>query len=295
MDNITQINNLIKNKCYVEDKLGQGSFSSVFIGKYKNNIPVAIKIDENTMKKRLLYEYKIYTRLRELQGVSIPLIYEFIEGEKTKICPIRYLMIMELLDHSLENIFDKNQKKLPLGFIIKLSINIIDILENIHKLSIVHRDIKPANFMFKNNILYLVDFGLSCCYRNRKGEHIPLNYNKSLIGTLRYTSINIHLGIEPSRRDDLESVSYMLLYLILGRLPWQGNKCRDTKKLTKIVGDIKYMTNFEKLCHNIPKCFYDFVAYCKNLKFEEEPDYFYIKSLFIKYADDNNIELSYNL
>ncbi len=103
----------------------------------------------------------------------------------------------------------------------------INRIENLHKHNFIHRDIKPENFVIglenKSNIIYLIDFGLSKRFKNSKTfQHIPYRENRSLIGTVRYSSINSHLGIEPSRRDDLESIAYVLIYFLKGYLPWQG-------------------------------------------------------------------------
>jgi casein kinase 1, alpha len=89
-------------------------------------------------------------------------------------------------------------------------------IEFVHNKNFIHRDIKPDNFLMgigrHCNKLFLIDFGLAKKYRdNRTRAHIPYREDKNLTGTARYASINAHLGIEQSRRDDMESLGYVLV------------------------------------------------------------------------------------
>jgi hypothetical protein len=129
-------------------------------------------------------------------------------------------------------------------------------------------------------MVYLIDYGLSKRYKDKNsGQHIPYRENKQLVGTVRYASINAHLGIEQSRRDDLEGIGYVLVYFYLGRLPWQ-NKTDKGKPLTQKITEKKLTTPPELLCKKMPREFSYYFHYCKNLKFEDRPDYNSLKCMF---------------
>jgi serine/threonine protein kinase len=171
-------------------------------------------------------------------------------------------------------------------------------MESLHSKGFLHRDIKPHNFMIdrkKNSEqLYIVDFGLSRKYRSRTGDHIPFKNNRSLIGTARYASINMHNGIEPTRRDDLESIGYMLVYLIKGRLPWQGLKKQEGIPGVKLIGEKKKEVELDDLCSELPKCFLKYLIYCRSLDFDEQPDYAKLKQYFLNDISSLKIELKYD-
>jgi serine/threonine protein kinase len=162
---------------------------------------------------------------------------------------------------------------------------IINRIENIHKHNFIHRDIKPENFLIgsqdKSNVIYLIDFGLSKRYKNPKNhQHIPYREGRALTGTARYVSISTHLGIEQSRRDDLESIGYVLVFFLKGTLPWQGLK-NGGDKYQRIM-EKKLQIPTEMLCHNLPEEFALFINYAKSLRFEDRPDYDYIRGIFLK-------------
>jgi serine/threonine protein kinase len=287
---------LVSNEYEIIKKLGSGSFGEVYLTKIlSNGALVASKIEEkeNSKKKtsKILDEYKIYKKL-EQKGVKkgIPKIYSVYETPKFNV------LVMELLGENLETIFNNYEKKFSLGTVLKLGIEIIGLIEKVHNCGFIHRDIKPNNFMFgigsKKKELYILDFGLSKkFYKNKK--HIEYKTNKSLVGTARYTSINIHLGIEPSRRDDLESIGYMLIYFFKGQLPWQGLKKQKNTDHLELIGEVKLSTSVKTLCEDIPHCFSEYIEYVRKLSFDEKPDYKYIRELFIKCENDNKEKIEY--
>ena len=130
-------------------------------------------------------------------------------------------------------------------------------IEYIHSKNFIHRDVKPDNFLIgtnkKKTQVYAIDFGLAKRFRDPKtGNHIPYRDGKSLTGTARYASINTHLGIEQSRRDDLESLGYVLVYFLLGELPWQGMKAKTMKEKYEKIMEKKISTPIDSLCKGFP-------------------------------------------
>src|SRR5207249_321851 len=110
-------------------------------------------------------------------------------------------------------------------------------------------------------------------------------------GTARYASLNIHHGTEPSRRDDMESIGYMLIYLAKGSLPWQGLKKKTKDNPMDKIGEKKMSVDVRTLCAGLPECFYEYVNYTRNLEFTDLPDYEYLRKLFIHCAKVKGIEL----
>ena len=206
---------------------------------------------------------------------------------------------MELLGKSLETLFQENNCKFSLKTVCMLAEQMITRLEYIHKKYILHRDIKPDNFTIgrgkQSHIIYLIDFGLSKKYRSSKGnhEHIKYSENKRLIGTARYASINALKGCEQGRRDDMEALGYVLMYFLRGNLPWQGLKLNRGDDRYKKIYETKKNTSPEELCIGYPKQFCEYIKYTRNLSFEQEPDYNYLKKLIFTVMDKYEINLDF--
>ena len=191
---------------------------------------------------------------------------------------------MQLLDKSLEDIFNK-RKKFSVKTTCMLGYQMVTVLQYIHDRHIIHRDIKPDNFVMganENNAhLYLLDFGLAKKYRSsRTLIQYPLVKKKKLTGTARYASIHALEELEQSRRDDLESVGYVLMYFLRGGLPWQGLKIRSKEDRYKKILIKKKETSSEELCKNFPDEFRYFVEYTRNLEYTEQPDYDKLRNSF---------------
>jgi serine/threonine protein kinase len=256
-------------------KLGEGSFGKVYKAEY-NNEYFALKF-ENRSKGQSLLENEA-TIMTYLKGPNIPYIKSFgYSGDYN-------ILVMQLLDKSLEDIFNK-RKKFSVKTTCMLGYQMITVLQYIHDRHIIHRDIKPDNFVMganENNAhLYLLDFGLAKKYRSsRTLIQYPLVKKKKLTGTARYASIHALEELEQSRRDDLESVGYVLMYFLRGGLPWQGLKIRSKEDRYKKILIKKKETSSEELCKNFPEEFKDFVEYTRNLEYTEQPDYDRLKSSF---------------
>lgn len=263
--------------------LGTGTFGEVysFFDDECNEIK-ALKIEKKD-SNLLRNEYKIYRYLNKVKNNYIPTVsYYGHVIHKGSMCNV---MIMDYLGPSLQKLYNSNNKKFNEVTVVKLAINMINTLEFLHSRHFVHRDIKPDNFVFGRNKdrknLYLIDLGLAKKYRSSSTYlHIPEKTGKSLIGTARYASINVHNGNEQSRRDDLESLGYCLLFFVLGKLPWQGLKGSTKDEKHNMIKEVKENTNMKKLCKDLHPCFYEYIKYVRELEFKHMPDYEYLRGLF---------------
>jgi serine/threonine protein kinase len=194
------------------------------------------------------------------------------------------ILIMELLGQSLENLFQAQNKSFSIKTACMLGVQMIDRIEYVHSRKIIHRDIKPDNFVMgrglKSHIVYILDFGLSKKYWSVSHKcHLPFIRGKKLTGTARYASINALSGCEQSRRDDLESIGYIIMYFIRGSLPWQGLKVNKKEDRYKKICEKKKETSAKDLCAGFPSEFETFVSYTRNLQFTEVPNYNYLRNL----------------
>ncbi|PON47100.1 Serine/threonine protein kinase [Parasponia andersonii] len=260
-------------------KIGSGSFGEIYLGtNIQTNEEVAIKLENiKTKHPQLLYESKLYKIFQG--GTGIPNVRWFgTEGEYN-------VLVMDLLGPSLEDLFNFCSRKLSLKTVLMLADQMINRVEFVHSKSFLHRDIKPDNFLMglgrRANQVYVIDFGLAKKYRDASThQHIPYRENKNLTGTARYASMNTHLGIEQSRRDDLESLGYVLMYFLRGSLPWQGLKAGTKKQKYEKISEKKVSTSIEALCRGYPTEFASYFHYCRSLRFDDKPDYAYLKRLF---------------
>lgn len=284
----------IAGKYRVGRKIGSGSFGEIYLAtNIQTGEQVAVKMEKvSTNHPQLLYEARLY---RAFQGdAGIPQMFWYgIEGTHN-------VLVMELLGQSLEELLQSNKGRLPLKTVLLLADQMIKRIEYIHSRNYLHRDIKPDNFLLglgsKINLVYVIDFGLSKRYRDSKTNmHIPYREGKSLTGTARYASLNTSLGIEQSRRDDMECLVNVFIYLLKGSLPWQGLPGNTKNEKYRNIMEKKMQTTPEVLCSGIPSEFVTFLTYTRSLRFEDRPDYNYLRRIFnelyIRSGFDTNLDI----
>ncbi|XP_077957089.1 casein kinase I isoform X5 [Gasterosteus aculeatus] len=270
---------IVGGKYKLVRKIGSGSFGDIYLAiNITNGEEVAVKLESQKARHpQLLYESKLYKILQG--GVGIPHIRWYGQEKDYNV------LVMDLLGPSLEDLFNFCSRRFTMKTVLMLADQMISRIEYVHTKNFIHRDIKPDNFLMgigrHCNKLFLIDFGLAKKYRdNRTRQHIPYREDKNLTGTARYASINAHLGIEQSRRDDMESLGYVLMYFNRTSLPWQGLKAATKKQKYEKISEKKMSTPVEVLCKGFPAEFAMYLNYCRGLRFEEAPDYMYLRQLF---------------
>ena len=277
-------------------KLGEGAFGKIYeCQNIKNKQTYAAKIEYHSAPNPQLYqESKIMTEMKGKLG--FPTCYQVIYLKQ------ELVMVTDLLGPNIQDIMDNIEgKKFTMKSTLLLTEQMLKRLRDLHEKGIIHRDMKPENFVIgkgKNEkLIYMIDFGLSRHYLIEKTQqHIPMKSDRAIVGTLRYISMNCHEGLEVSRRDDLESLAYMMIHFVIGELPWMGIKAKSLGEKYKRVYEKKQETVPDDICKILPDEMKSFLQHILNLEFEEKPNYDYleglIKSLKSKYGfkNDDNFE-----
>lgn len=265
----------------VGKKIGEGSFGIIFEGtNLLNNEQVALKFEpKKSDAPQLRDEYRAYKVMAG--SVGVPNAYYF--GQEG----LHNVLVLDLLGPSLEDMFDICGRRFSVKTVAMLAISMITRIQAIHERDMIYRDIKPDNFLIgkpgtpSENEVFIVDFGMAKAYRDKTSkQHNPYRERKSLSGTARYMSINTHMGREQSRRDDLEAIGHVLMYFLRGQLPWQGIKAGNNRQKYEKIGEKKQTTGIRSLCEGFPNQFVKYMQYSRKLRYEETPDYEWLRKLF---------------
>jgi len=270
------------------EKLGQGSFGSIYKAEYNGNY-YALKFEKKENNIGLLENEAII--MNYLKGPNIPYVNSFGSNSNYNI------LVMQLLGKSLGNIFEE-KKVFSVKTVSMLGYQFVSLLEYIHNRHIIHRDIKPDNFVMGLNDLsqyvYIIDFGLAKKFRSsRTLEQFPFVNRRKITGTARYASINALRGYEQSRRDDLEAIGYVLVYFLKGKLPWMGIEAKTKEQKYKKILQKKIEISTKDLCEYLPEEMKIILDYVKNLEYTENPDYEMLRGYFYSMIRKDHSKFDY--
>lgn len=265
------------------EKMGQGSFGMVWSAlDNRNNYEVAVKIEHSRSESKQLYlEASIYLLLwrnSSINGQGIPRILDYGEDQNYN------FMVMQRLGDNLRRLLSHRKRIGEDGFsletVYSIGVQLLKRIRYLHSRRIVHRDLKPSNIAIggepgNKHRLFLLDFGLAKKYIDASGTHIEDQRNKGLIGTPQFASIRAHEKCELSRKDDIESIGYILLYLYFGKLPWSKVKGKDKNQVWNDIMKKKNGIDFAQECKDSPEMMpvYNMIEMARNLHFEQPPNY----------------------
>ncbi|KAI1436284.1 casein kinase I isoform delta [Xylaria sp. CBS 124048] len=260
----------------VDRKIGAGGFGLVYMGTdTRSGKQVALKLTHiRDDPVPLANEAETYEALAG--AVGIPQVHWY--GQECEY----YVLVQELLGPSLEDLFNYCGRLFSLKTVLLIADQAIARLKAIHARGFLHRDIKPDNFVMgvgrRGNTVYAIDFGLAKEFS--LAESHRLDRARTFGGTRRYASINNHNKHEQSFRDDMESLGYVFLYFLRGSLPWQGIKATTEGERDEMIKERKMRISAEALCRDLPDEFATYLNYTRSLRFEDKPDYAYLRRLF---------------
>jgi serine/threonine protein kinase len=207
------------------------------------------------------------------------------------------VLVTNILGPSLQELFTSCSLKFSLKTVLILADQMLERLKYVHSKFLIHGNIHPSSFYMgikdytDVKKVFLTSFSYTRQYS--KDLKIKVKCNKYKIGNLKYASLNAHEGLEQSRRDDLESLGYVLVHFVKGDLPWQNLKATSKLDLLDKIYKSKKSTSISTLCESIPTEFGLYLNYCRNLKFAEAPNYSYLTDIFRNLADKLNIQYDF--
>lgn len=277
-------------------RIGKGSFGAVHMGKnIRTGKSVAIKLEHCESKEKMLeHEHRVYQKIYH-ENYAIPEVYWFGTSGEYRI------LVMEAVGLNLETLLGRTKKfSFTQATVAEIAIQTLLQLEHMHNKHYIHRDLKPENLLCGitgrlEGAISLIDMGLAKKFKSDDNVHIKHRQNK-MIGTARYCSIASHDREELSRKDDLISLGYILIYFSKGELPWQGlDSPKNSSKKARFehIKKCKQETTTDQLCHNLPTAFHDYMNYVCELSFTERPSYKYLRDLFWSLLSSNKLTFRY--
>jgi len=283
---------LIQVRCFSDTSLG-----SVYLGRdIRTGADVALKMGlAPSLPSTLHHEYKVYTSIAGSVGTSTVLWF----GRED----VYEVIVLEYLGNSIGDLINEekfNPKKAflyasqmvcswSLFTVLMNTVSHVQLsaIESLHTRHFIHRDIKPTNFMVQADgsppTVFLIDFGLARLFRDPATLlHCPYTTGHLVVGTLPFISINGQQGFAQSRRDDLESLAYTIIYMACGDLPWSNIcACRDYEAVLRK----KESITTEELCEGLPAPFYKFFTHVRSLGFDENPDYRHLHTILSRCSE----------
>ncbi|KAK6512769.1 casein kinase I [Arthrobotrys conoides] len=264
---------------FLEGRIGRGRYATTFLCDNVTQSPrtrLVVKVEFPGEEDKLLrWEYDMYRNLKGIPG--IPCIHDFLTDVNGS------YLFMDPLGPNMDDILKSCGGQFSQKTTVAVGLQMLDRIESVHQRGILHRDIKPSNFVTgghqARDQIFLLDFGLSAFWKNTEtNEHIP-HMREEITGPLDYCSINIHEENLPSRRDELESLCYMLIYFLKGSLPWQMIEGPEGDWRHNEVGRLKKETLLADLCSGIPIRFQVMLEYVRELEYDAQPDYQHLRNL----------------